>query len=63
MRPKYKLIVLVAAAAIAMAALISVNWQASQDRGPRRPAVSAPVVTPHAGTRVGVPGQDRWTVS
>ena len=45
-----KLVVLLAVAALAMTALTLVNWQASQDTGPRRPAISAP-------------GYDRWTVS
>ncbi len=63
MTPKHKLIVLLAAAALAMAALISVNWQTTQDRGPRRPAVSAPPLTPDAGTETGLPSLVRWTVS
>jgi hypothetical protein len=37
-----KLVILLAVAALAMTALIFVNWQASQDTGPRRPAISAP---------------------
>lgn len=45
-----KLVVLLAVAALAMTALTLLNWQASQDTGPRRPAISAP-------------GYDRWTVS
>jgi hypothetical protein len=63
MTRKYKLVILLAVAALAMTALTFVNWQAAQDRGPRRPAVSAPGVTPDAGSRVGMSGRDRWTVS
>ena len=62
MTRKYKLLVLLAVAALAMTALTLVNWQASQDRGPRRPAVSAPNVAADIGPRVGMSGRDRWTV-
>ena len=58
-----KLVVLLAVAALALTALIFVNWQASLDRGPRRPAVSAPNVAADIGPRVGMSGRDRWTVS
>lgn len=40
MRPKYKLAILIAVAALTMTALAVVNLQASQDTGPRRPSVS-----------------------
>lgn len=49
MRRTYKLIVLLAAAALAMAALVAVNLQASRDTGPRRPAVSIAEELHHAG--------------
>ncbi|MFI6693049.1 hypothetical protein ACIBLA_15025 [Streptomyces sp. NPDC050433] len=51
MKPKHKMVVLIAVAALTMAALIYVNLQKVRDTGPRGVSSVSNTKTPEAGQR------------